>query len=136
RHRTEWVAAILGLMLFEREDPAAAGLLASDGSTNCESAEPRSLFRHRVCVARALLAADSGACRQPPAVPPNTAELSATERDWWLAWWLLGKRCTDATDHSDAAMDALAGDRPLPRWLAVRLPDRDGGRTAEGDTAH
>jgi serine/threonine-protein kinase len=120
--RTDWVAGVLGVMLFERGDPAATDLLARYQPPNCSDLESRTPFTRHLCITRALLAADTGDCSLPPAVPPSAPD--ATDRDWWLAWWLLNKRCrgVEATG-AEAAIATLAGDRTLPTWLARRMKD-------------
>lgn len=120
RSRTEWVAGILGVMLFERDDPAAADLLAAYVPPTCEGLEARSSLTRHVCIARAWLAGNAGECALPPAAPPPPADVVGTERDWWLAWWLLAGRCTGGGPAgADAAVSALAEGRELPPWLAA-----------------
>jgi serine/threonine-protein kinase len=123
RERTDWVAGILGVMLFERDDPAAAELLARYLPRNCNALEQRTPFTRHVCIAHAWWAADSGdTCSVPPAHAPDATGLSANERDWWLAWWLLHTRCrVGDTAAVDTAVTALGEGRPLPRWLATEV---------------
>lgn len=121
RPRTDWVAGILGVMLFERSDPTAVDLLDSYEPPACEGLEARTPFTRRLCIARAWLAADSGECLLPSATPPPSPEIAGMERDWWLAWWLLAKRCMggDAAG-ANAAIAMLAEGRELPHWLAAK----------------
>jgi serine/threonine-protein kinase len=120
RSRTTWVAGVLGVMLFERGDPAAKDLLQRYQPPTCSDIESRTPFTRHLCITRALLAADAGDCTVPSAVPPPSPE--PADRDWWLAWWLLDARCkgADATG-ADTAIAALRADRTLPPWLATRL---------------
>ena len=122
RQRTDWVAGILGVMLFERGDSAAADLLTSYQPPTCSALESRTAFTRRLCITRAWLAADSGTCSLPSATPPQATEMAEADRNWWLAWWLLGKRCmgADATG-ADAAITALGKGRALPAWLSARM---------------
>ena len=123
RERTDWVAGVLGLMLFQRADPAAGDLFARYQPPTCETLETRTAFTRHLCIARALLAADAGACSVPPATPPQAVDIDdKAEKNWWLAWRLLEKRCADHDAVGvDAAIAALGRDRELPRWLAMRL---------------
>ena len=122
RQRTDWVAGVLGVMLFERGDAGAADLLARYQPPTCSTLESRTAFTRRVCITHAWLAADSGACSLPSATPPPATDMADADRNWWLAWWLLGKRCmgADATG-ADAAIAALGTGRALPAWLAARM---------------
>jgi serine/threonine-protein kinase len=119
RMRTAWVAGILGVLLFERDDPEAIGLLADYQPPNCDGLESRTSFSRHVCIARALVVAETGTCELPPAVPPDAAGMADEERNWWLAWWLLSERC-GGRDAGDAKA-ALGGGRRLPAWLARRM---------------
>jgi hypothetical protein len=122
RQRTDWVAGVLGVMLFERGDAGAADLLARYQPPTCSTLESRTAFTRRVCITHAWLAADSGACSLPSATPPPATDMADADRNWWLAWWLLGKRCmgADATG-ADAAIAALGTGRALPAWLSARM---------------
>ena len=122
RGRTEWVAGILGVLLFQREDPAAIGLLDGYRPGSCENLETRTPFTRHLCIARAVLAAEAGQCALPSAAPPPAAQIVGEDRNWWLAWWLLSQRC----DGPDAAADiaALSAARSLPPWLARRMRER------------
>lgn len=122
RARTDWVAGILGLMLWEQDDPSAGELLAAFTPAHCDALETRTPFTRRLCIAQALRAADAGHCALPAANPPVQSDLSAMERHWWLAWWWLARRCgqVDAAD-AGAAISRLVTSEPLPAWLTRRL---------------
>ena len=121
RHRTTWVAGVLGILLFERADAAARELLATHDSLHCTQLETRTALSRKVCIAQALLDADAGACRLPPATPPAPEEVRGAERDWWLAWWMLDRQCGGDPQAADAAIATLGLGRGLPPWLAARV---------------
>lgn len=122
RPRTDWVAGILGVMLFERGDGGAGDLLARYQPPTCSALESRTAFTRRLCITRAWLAADSGTCSLPSATPPQATEMAEADRDWWLAWWLLGKHCMGAdASGADVAIAELGAGRVLPAWLAARM---------------
>lgn len=122
RPRTAWVAGVLGLMLWEHDDPTATDYLSAFTSPHCDALEARTPFTRRVCIARALHAADVGDCALPAATPPEPAGLSAMERQWWLAWWWLARRCGQAdAARAQAWIKAGVASEPLPPWLARRL---------------
>jgi tetratricopeptide (TPR) repeat protein len=130
RAPNDWVAGVLGVMLFERGDATAPDLLREYDPPTCSALERRTGFSQRFCIARALVEADGGRCEVPSAQPPVAASLEGRARDWWAAWWWLRARCNADAD-ADAAADALAtraaqGD--VPDWLATRVaaaPDAD-----------
>lgn len=118
RVRTNWVPAILGVMLFERDDPLAVELLNAYQPPNCDRLESSTAFTRHVCIARALLATDAGTCVLPTATLPSLAQIADDERDWWLAWSLLSARC--GGPDTTAAISALGSGRVLPAWLSKR----------------
>jgi len=133
--RTDWVAGVLGVMLFERGDPAAADLLARYEPPTCEQLESRTPFTRHLCITRTLLAADTGDCRLPSAAPPSRPQ--PAERDWWLAWWWLDARCRGAASaEAEAAIAALRADRTLPPWLAARVDRAVAGPDATAAARH
>ena len=122
RAPNEWVAGVLGVMLFERGDAAATQLLQAYQPPTCSALEQRTGFSRRLCIARALIEADAGRCEVPSAQAPAAATLDGSARDWWAAWWLLRARCE--ADAAGVAADALAARAALgdmPHWLATRI---------------
>lgn len=109
-------------MLWEYDAPIATEYLSASTPTHCDALETRTPFTRRVCIARALHAADVGDCALPTATPPEPAGLSAMERQWWLAWWWLARRCGQAdAARAEAWIKAGVASEPLPPWLARRL---------------
>ena len=121
RASNAWVAGVLGVMLFERDDAVASGLLAGYQPPTCTDLEQRTRFSRRVCIARAVLDADAGHCDVPSAQPPATAAvLQGGEREWWAAWWLLRARC-GLDDAAGAELARLTAPGELPDWLSRRM---------------
>lgn len=116
-----WVAGVLGVMLFERGDAAAAELISSYDPPTCDALEQRTAFSQRLCIVRALLEADAGRCVVPPAQPPAAAAREGPARDWWAAWWWLRARCETGDDEAERELAARTERGDLPAWLAMRM---------------
>ena len=116
-----WVAGVLGLMLFERGDAAAAALISLYEPPICSTLEQRTAFSQRLCIARALIDADAGRCAVPTAEPPARAAREGSARDWWAAWWLLRARCEPGNAEAEGELAARRAQGDLPGWLASRM---------------
>lgn len=119
QERSNWVPAVYGLFLFQQGDPEGAKLLAGYEPANCMALDQRTPFTRHVCIAKALLAHERGKCLTLPATAPPASEVSAYERNWWLAWWLLRQDCEEPDAAlADAAIASLRHNQSLPTWLA------------------
>lgn len=121
RAPNDWVAGVLGVMLFERGDAAARDLLQAYQPSTCSALETRTGFSQRLCIVRALVEADEGRCEVPSAQPPDVATLQGRERDWWAAWWLLRARCGQDAGVAASALATRAAQGDVPDWLATRI---------------
>ena len=125
---TDWIEPVYGLMLFER-NMAGAGERMGDYPEICNQLETLPRSHQRLCIARLLVASDSGRCLLESDTDPTTDMSSEQQRPWLAGYWLVRQRCSnDASTrkHTSERLHGVLAKLPSPPvWLLRRLTTAD-----------